>query len=74
MENSESGLLTSIYLFVDNRLLLAFVHFSDVLHLSYRTSDVAIRIHNFLEGVILPPKDVVTVIAKAETIEIMLVN
>jgi hypothetical protein len=64
----EKALLTSVDLFLNGSLLPTFVHLRDGLHPSYWTSDVAIRIHDLLKGVILPAKDVVAVVAKPETI------
>jgi hypothetical protein len=68
LQKIDKVLLTSIDLFLDGSLLPAFVHLSDGLHPSYRTSDVAIGIHDLLKGVILPAKDVVAVVTEAEPI------
>ena len=48
-------------------MFLAFVHLRNGLHLSNRTSDVAIGIHDLLERVILPAKDVIAVVTESET-------
>jgi hypothetical protein len=65
-------LLTSIDTFVNGSLLPAFVHFREGLHLSHWTSDIAIRIHDLLERIVLPAKDVVAVVTEAESNGIVL--
>jgi hypothetical protein len=60
-------LLTSIDAFVNGSLLAAFVHLREGLHLSHWTPDIAVGIHDLLEGVVLPTKDVVAVVTEAES-------
>jgi hypothetical protein len=60
-------LLTSIDTFINGSLQAAFVHLREGLHLSHWTSDIAIGIHDLLEGVVLPTKDVVTVVTEAKS-------
>jgi len=58
----------SINTVVNNRLFQTAVHLRDRLHLTHWTSDIAIGIHELLERVVFPSKDVVAVVTEAEII------